>query len=161
MNVSMDHGCARFLLIPLTARWGLAERVSVIPTISQHLLAKRNVGKDDSRFLPPVVCSFHKYMSLDSSVFFWAHFSCSVCHAEWARRTIFVWADILFSRSWRRYVGLLGFYESVCRPSGMSTCQSCWRMSYIMFSLLMYYNKPRVIWLFEALNTFNWKCCQL
>jgi hypothetical protein len=40
MTVSMDHGCARFLLIPLTARWGLAECVSVIPTISQHLLAK-------------------------------------------------------------------------------------------------------------------------
>jgi hypothetical protein len=32
---------------------------------------------------------------------------------------------------------------------------------YIMFSFLMYYNKPRVIWLFEALNEFIWKCDQL
>jgi hypothetical protein len=32
---------------------------------------------------------------------------------------------------------------------------------YITFSSLMYYNKPRVIWLFEALNEFIWKCDQL
>jgi hypothetical protein len=32
---------------------------------------------------------------------------------------------------------------------------------YITFSFLMYYNKPRVIWLFEALNEFIWKCDQL
>jgi hypothetical protein len=32
---------------------------------------------------------------------------------------------------------------------------------YIMFSFLMYYNKSRVIWLFEALNIFIWKCDQL
>jgi hypothetical protein len=32
---------------------------------------------------------------------------------------------------------------------------------YITFSILMYYNKPRVIWLFKALNEFIWKCDQL
>jgi hypothetical protein len=32
---------------------------------------------------------------------------------------------------------------------------------YIMFSFLMYYNKPRVIWLFKALNELIWKCDQL
>jgi hypothetical protein len=32
---------------------------------------------------------------------------------------------------------------------------------YITFSILMYYNKPRVIWLFKALNEFIWKCVQL
>jgi hypothetical protein len=32
---------------------------------------------------------------------------------------------------------------------------------YITFSFLMYYNKLRVIWLFEALNEFIWKCDQL
>jgi hypothetical protein len=29
------------------------------------------------------------------------------------------------------------------------------------FSFLMYYNKPRVIWLFKELNEFIWKCDQL
>jgi hypothetical protein len=32
---------------------------------------------------------------------------------------------------------------------------------YITFSFLMYYNKSRVIWLFEVLNEFIWKCDQL
>jgi hypothetical protein len=32
---------------------------------------------------------------------------------------------------------------------------------YITFSFPMYYNKPRVIWLFKALNEFIWKCDQL
>jgi hypothetical protein len=32
---------------------------------------------------------------------------------------------------------------------------------YIMFSFLMYYNKPRLILLFKALNELIWKCDQL
>jgi hypothetical protein len=32
---------------------------------------------------------------------------------------------------------------------------------YITFSFLMYYNKPRVIWLIKAINEFIWKCNQL
>jgi hypothetical protein len=32
---------------------------------------------------------------------------------------------------------------------------------YITFSFLIYYNKPRVIWLFDALNDFISKCDQL
>jgi hypothetical protein len=32
---------------------------------------------------------------------------------------------------------------------------------YITFSFLIYYNKPRVIWLFNPLNKFIWKCGQL
>jgi hypothetical protein len=32
---------------------------------------------------------------------------------------------------------------------------------YITFSFPMYYNKPRVIWLFKALNEIIWKCDQL
>jgi hypothetical protein len=34
-------------------------------------------------------------------------------------------------------------------------------MSILCFSFHIYYNKPRVIWLFETLNKFIWKCDQL